>query len=390
MRQIYLDYNASTPVDPRVVAAMQSMLESCYGNPSSTHWAGLPARQLVEQAREQVAALLGCEPKEVVFTSGGSEANNFALKGTYFARRSAPAHIITTEVEHPSILEPCEYLRRQGAQVTRLPVDGTGQVDPDDLRRAMTRDTILVSIMHANNEVGTIEPIQACARIAREHGVPFHTDAAQSVGKIPTRVDELGVDLLSIAGHKLYAPKGVGALYVRAGTRLEPLVHGAGHEHGRRAGTESAMLVTALGVACTLARDMAPLENIRQLRDRLWASLRAALGEQVTLNGHPDERLPNTLNVSFVGRIGADVLAALQGVAASTGSACHADRVVLSPVLRAMGVDERVGLGAVRFSLGRGTTPDDIDDVVQALMSSFRQLPGRRFDESLTRSTSSR
>ena len=246
-------------------------------------------------------------------------------------------------------------------------MDGTGLVDPDDLRRAIGRDTILVSVMHANNEVGTIQPIEACARIAREHGILFHTDAAQSVGKIPTRVDELGVDLLSIAGHKLYAPKGVGALYVRAGTKLEPLIHGAGHESGRRSGTESAMLAAGLGAACAAARDLAPMEGVRQLRDRFWTSLRARLGDRVVLNGHPQRRLPNTLNVSFVGRVGADILAAMDGVAASTGSACHAGRIELSPVLAAMRVPPEVGIGAVRFSLGRATRADEISAVVERL-----------------------
>src|SRR5262245_49846252 len=242
MKRIYLDYNASTPVDPSVAQAMRAALDECYGNPSSTHWAGQPARQLLERSRARVAALLGCQPEEIVFTSGGSEASNLAIKGLFFARGNRPAHIVTCEIEHPATLEPCRFLERLGARVTRLAVDGAGRVDPDAMRRAITPDTILITLMHANNEVGTIEPIEACAHIAREHGVPFHTDAAQSAGKIPARVDDLGVDLLSIAGHKLYAPKGVGALYVRTGIRLESLIHGAGHESGRRAGTESAML----------------------------------------------------------------------------------------------------------------------------------------------------
>jgi cysteine desulfurase len=364
MRRIYLDYNASTPIDPRVAQVMRGASEDGYGNPSSLHWAGAPAKEAVETSRRQVATLLGCAPEEVVLTSGGSEANNFALKGAFFARRAQPAHIITTRIEHPSVLSPCGFLERQGARITYLAVDGTGLIDPDDLRRAIMRDTMLISVMHANNEVGTIQPIEACARIAREHGIVFHTDAAQSVGKVPTRVGELGVDLLSIAGHKLYAPKGVGALYVRAGTKLEPLIHGAGHEGGRRAGTESAMLAVGLGTACAIASDLAWAESVRQLRDRFWTSLRTRLGDRVALNGHPEQRLPNTLNVSFVGRIGADVLAALEGVAASTGSACHSGRIELSPVLRSMGVSEHVGMGAVRFSLGRDTTADEITEVV--------------------------
>jgi cysteine desulfurase len=372
MQRIYLDFNASTPLDPRVAEAMRTAMAEGYGNPSSAHWAGASPKEILEAGRQQVADLLKCSPGEVVFTSGGSEANNFALKGAFFARRDRPAHIITTQIEHPSILAPCGFLERQGAKVTYLPVDGTGLVDPDDIRRAITRDTLLISVMHANNETGTIEPIEACARIARERGVPFHTDAAQSVGKITTHVDELGIDLLSIAGHKLYAPKGIGALYVRSGTRLESLIHGAEHEGGRRAGTESAILITGLGTACALARNLSAMEPVRALRDQFLSALKAHLGERVALNGHPTHRLPNTLNVSFVGRVGADILAALNGVAASTGSACHSGRVELSPVLRAMGVAERVGMGAVRFSLGRSTTADEIAEVVERISTHLQ------------------
>ncbi|WP_192359530.1 cysteine desulfurase family protein, partial [Mesorhizobium mediterraneum] len=242
MTSIYLDYNASTPIDPSVTAAMRPYLDEAFGNPSSGHWASLPAKAALEKARGQIAALLGCAPDEIVFTSGGSEANNLAIKGTFFALRHKGEHIVTTTVEHPAILAPCRFLEQLGAAVTYVPVDSTGRVDPEDVRRAITPRTILISVMHANNEVGTIEPIEEIGAIAREHGVRFHTDAAQSVGKIATKVDTLGVGLLTIAGHKLYAPKGVGALYVRGGLRLEPLIHGAGHEHGRRAGTESALL----------------------------------------------------------------------------------------------------------------------------------------------------
>lgn len=377
MRPIYLDYNASTPIDPLVVAAMRAAMDLGYGNPSSTHWAGSPAKHLLEGSRRQVAGLLQCVPEEVVFTSGGSEANNLALKGVFFARRGRPVHIITTQIEHPSILAPCAFLEREGARVTHLPVDATGLVDPDELRRAMTPDTALVSIMHANNETGTVEPIEECARIAHEHGVLFHTDAAQSVGKIPTRVNELGVDLLSIAGHKLYAPKGVGALYVRSGTRLEPLIHGAGHESGRRAGTESALLASALGTASTLAAELGSMRVVRELRDQLWKGLQDRLGSSVVLNGHPERRLPNTLNVSFVGHTGGDILAAVKDIAASTGSACHSGRVELSPVLRAMGISEEVGRGAIRFSLGRGTTAAEIHEVLERISCAARS-PGIR------------
>ena len=365
--RIYLDYNASTPIDPAVAAAMRPFLADHYGNPSSGHWAAATAKAALETARGEVAALLGCRPDEIVFTSGGSEANNFALKGVFFALREKGDHIVASRIEHPAILEPCRFLERLGARVSYLPVDGRGRVDPDDLRAAITARTILVSIMHANNEVGTIEPVAELSRIARAHGVLFHTDAAQSVGKIPTAVDALGVDLLTLAGHKLYAPKGVGALFVRGGVAIEPLIHGAGHEGGRRAGTESALLAVGLGTACALARDLAAMERVRALRDRFWHKLQAQFGDRVVLNGDPTDRLPNTLNVSFVGRVGAEVLARLEGVAASTGSACHAGRIELSPVLEAMGVAPEVGMGAVRFSLGRATTREEVDEVADRL-----------------------
>lgn len=366
MTPIYLDYNASTPIDPSVTAAMRPYLDEAFGNPSSGHWASTPAKAALEKARSQVAGLLGCVPDEIVFTSGGSEANNLAIKGTFFALRHKGEHIVTTTVEHPAVLAPCRFLEQLGAAMTYLPVDSTGRVDPEDVRRAITPRTILISVMHANNEVGTIQPIEEIGALAREQGVRFHTDAAQSVGKIATRVDTLGVDLLTIAGHKLYAPKGVGALYVRGGVGLEPLIHGAGHEHGLRAGTESALLAVGLGAACALASDLEPMARVRALRDRFWDELQEGFG-RVALNGHPQHRLPNTLSVSFVGMIGAEVLSRLDGVAASTGSACHAGRVELSPVLTAMGVPEKTGMGAVRFSLGRATTSAEIDAVVDQL-----------------------
>lgn len=368
MQRIYLDYNASTPIDPAVAAVMRPLLEDYYGNPSSGHWASAPAKAALEAARGQVAALLGCHNDEIVFTSGGSEANNLALKGVFFALKDKGDHIITSRIEHPAVIEPCHFLERLGARVTYLPVDGTGRIDPDDLRAAITPRTILVSIMHANNEVGTIQPVEECSRIAHERGVLVHTDAAQSVGKIPTNVDELGVDLLSVAGHKVYAPKGVGALFVRRGIAIEPLIHGAGHEGGRRAGTESALLAVALGKACELALDLGSMVRIRALRDQFWQGLQDQFGDRVVLNGHPTHRLPNTLNADFVSQDGAKVLARLEGVAASTGSACHTGRVELSPVLEAMGVASEVGMGAIRFSLGRWTTQDEIDAVIERLI----------------------
>jgi cysteine desulfurase len=364
---IYLDFNATTPIAPEVAAAINQALTGPFGNPSSEHWAGLLARQTIENARAQVAALLHCSSDEVVFTSGGSESNNHALKGTFFARGGRDAHIITTQVEHPAVLNPCRFLERLGASVTYLPVDRFGQVDAEDVRHALTPRTILISVMHANNEVGTLQPISEIARIARERGILSHTDAAQSAGKIPVYVDELGVDLLSLAGHKLYAPKGIGALYVRRGVCLEPLIHGARHESGRRAGTENILLDVALGKACELAQSWVEAQSIRQLRDLFWELLQTRFGKGVILNGHPTERLPNTLNVSFVGKIGSTILSGLEGVAASTGSACHSGSIELSPVLKAMKVPPEIGMGAIRFSLGRTTTREEIEQVVARL-----------------------
>ncbi len=369
MPRIYLDYNASTPIDPAVAAVMRPFLQDHFGNPSSGHWAASVAKAAIDQARGQVAALLGAESDEIVFTSGGSEANNLALKGVTWALEPKGDHIITSAIEHPAIAGPCQFLEQQGFKVSVVPVDRFGRVDPDDVARAITPQTILISIMHANNEVGTIQPIAEVSRIARAHGILLHTDAAQSVGKIATDVNALGVDLLTVAGHKVYAPKGVGALYVRRGTPLEPLIHGAGHEGDRRAGTESALLAVGLGAACQLARNLAPVQGVRVLRDRFWQRLQSAFGNRVVLNGHPDQRLPNTLNVSFEGEVGSDILARLDGIAASTGSACHAGRIELSPVLKAMGVPPDVGMGAIRFSLGRGTSQDEIDTVTDRLAS---------------------
>lgn len=366
-REIYLDYNASTPMAKEAVEAMRPFLTEHYGNPSSLHWAGIPARDAVERARGQVSDLLGCDPTEVVFTSGGSEANNHAIKGIFFASRERGGHIITSAVEHPAVLNPCRFLETLGAKVTVLPVDRFGRVDPDDVRRAITPGTILITVMHANNEVGTIQPVSEIGSIARDAGIYFHTDAAQSVGKISTDADELGVDLLSVAGHKLYAPKGIGALYIREGTRIEPFIHGAGHEGGRRAGTENVLLSVALGAACDVARGWIGMPQVQELRDRFWERLKETFGDRITLNGHPAERLPNTLNVNFVGRIGAEILGNMPGIAASTGSACHAGAVTLSAVLEAMGVPPEEGMGAIRFSLGRTTTWEELAEVIRLL-----------------------
>lgn len=367
MTSIYLDYNASTPIDSGVAAVMRPLLGDLFGNPSSDHWASHRAAEALFKARAQIAKLLGANPAEIVFTSGGSEANNLAIKGTFFALRKKGDHIITQVTEHPAVLKPLAFLESIGAKVTYLPVDGSGRLDPDLVRRSVTPRTILISIMHANNETGTIQPIEKIGEIARDLGVHFHTDAAQSVGKIRTDVNGLNVDLLSIAGHKLYAPKGVGALYVRDGTTIEPLLHGAGHEGGRRAGTESVLLAVGLGEACRIAMDWIEMPSVQRLRDVFWSDLRETFGNRVVLNGHLSERLPNTLNVSFPGRAGADILARIPEIAASTGSACHAGQITLSPVLKAMGIAPEVGMGAIRFSLGRGTTLGEISEALGRL-----------------------
>ncbi|MHB0958193.1 MAG: cysteine desulfurase family protein [Pirellulaceae bacterium] len=372
--RIYLDFNASTPLAPEVLAAMAPYLTDEFGNPSSTHWAGVAARDAVEAARSKVAMLIGCDATEVIFTSGGTEANNYALKGVFFAAREriAHPHFITTQIEHPAVLEPCLFLKRLGAETTYVPVDRYGRIDPDDVRRAVRPETVLISVMHANNEVGTLEPIAEVAEIAPERGVLSHTDAAQTIGKIPVDIETLGVDLLSMAGHKLYAPKGVGAIYVREGVVLEPLLHGGPQEAGRRAGTENTLFIVGLGAACQVAQEWAYDDQIGSLTQQLWRLLCERFGDRVVLNGHPTERLPNTLNVSFPGYQSDDLLGRLCGVAASTGSACHAGQAEMSPVLRAMGIDETIGLSAIRFSLGRTTTMAEVERVVELLTRIVR------------------
>ncbi len=374
--KVYLDYNATTPVDPEVFAAMAPFLQGEYGNPSSTHWLGIQAKKAVDKARQQVADLLGCDPDEVVFTSGGSESDNHAIRGAALMRREGGKgdHLITCAVEHPAVLNTCRYLERQGFKVTYLPVDRYGMVDPGAVQRAVTDRTSLITIMHANNEVGTLQPLEAISEIARERNVCFHTDAAQSTGKVATYVDELGVDLLTVAGHKLYAPKGVGALYIRRGTRLEPLIYGAGHEGGRRAGTENVAGIVGLGKACELAAKNLAVDakRIKALRDRLHQRLLTSVGsEKLVLNGHPEKRLPNTLNVSFLGVEGGALLDRTPDLAASTGSACHAGHTEASPVLSAMGVAPEVALGAVRLSLGRFTTETEVDYAADCLIKAY-------------------
>jgi cysteine desulfurase len=378
-KPIYLDYNATTPIDRRVAEAMTPFLYDHFGNPSSTHVFGTEAKRAVETARAQVAKLVGCSPSEIVFTSGGSEANNMAIKGVAEAYRQQGNHIITSAIEHPAVMEPCRYLERAGYRLTVLPVDPFGMMDPEQVERAITPDTILITIMHANNEVGTIQPISAIAEIAHKHGALLHTDAAQSVAKIPVRIEELGVDLLSIAGHKIYAPKGIGALYIRSGVRLVKFMHGAEHEASRRAGTENVLEIVGLGEASSLA--MLELErtaaHMQTMRDRLWRGLEAASDSpnNLRLNGHVEDRLPNTLNVSFRSVEANTLLAEIgEEVAASAGAACHAESIDVSPVLEAMDVPLEYAMGTVRFSTGRLTTEGEVDRVVQVVSAAVKRL----------------
>lgn len=378
MEPIYLDYNATTPVATEVAEAMVPYLYEYFGNPSSSYPYGVRTNQAVQAARAQVAALLGCQPAEVIFTSGGTESNNHALKGVALGAAGQRGHIITSAVEHPAITEVCRWLETQGFRITELPVDEYGLVDPADLDNAITDDTLIVSVMHANNEVGTIQPIARLAEIAHRRGALMHSDAAQSVGKIPVDVDELGIDLLSVAGHKVYAPKGVGALYARTGVELINLMHGAGHEGGRRPGTENVLEIVGLGQACYVAdRDLdRNRAHFQAMRDRLHRGLVSELGSgSVRLNGHPEERLPNTLSLSFHG-IEANTLLSEIGdqVAASAGAACHADRVEVSAVLAAMTVPLDWAMGTVRFSVGRGTTEIDVDSAVEIVAAGVRGL----------------
>ncbi len=365
MNPVYLDYNATTPIDPRVAEEMLPYIYEHFGNPSSGHLFGRNANDGVNVARRRVAEMLECHSDELVFTSGGTESNNYAIKGALAANRSRGNHMITSAVEHPAVIEVCKFLETRGYRVTYLPVDEYGMVDPGQVAEAITPQTTLVSIMHANNEVGTIEPIEAIAEVAHRHGALLHADCAQSVGKIPVRVDELGVDLLTIAGHKLYAPKGIGALYVRRGVALEKQMHGAGHEGDWRAGTENVIHMAALGRACELIRHNLPdyQRQMAEMRDRLEAGLKSAFAE-IRINGHPSKRLPNTSSVSFKRVEANTVLAEMVNLAASAGAACHSDRVEVSSVLEAMGVPLEYAMGTLRFSVGRYTTPEEIDRAV--------------------------
>jgi cysteine desulfurase len=360
---IYLDHNATTPVDPDAVEAMKPYLFEDFGNPSSSYLLGKRAKKGIDQAREAVALLLGCQAREVIFTSGGTESNNMVLKGLIDFKNLDKFHIITSAVEHPAILNPALFLMELGVQVSFLPVDRFGQVDPGDVQKAISPNTGLITVMLANNETGTLQPLKEIAKIAHEHDIAVHTDAAQAIGKMEVDLEDLGIDLLSVAGHKLYGPKGIGALYIREGQRITPFVHGAGQEAGKRAGTENVILSVGLGAACSTAgkRLNHDIQHAETLRNRLQQLLFEGI-DGLVLNGHAERRLPNTLNVSVPGLEGGRILDGLPTIMASTGAACHDQTVKLSHVLSAMGVPPETGMGALRFTVGRSNTFDQIDE----------------------------
>jgi cysteine desulfurase len=370
VRRVYLDYAATTPVRPEVLEAMLPYFSERFGNPSSAHQFALEPRQGVTGARREVAAALGCDEDEVIFTAGGTESDNLAVKGCVKATGKGRRHVITSAIEHKAVLESCKALAATGVELTVLPVDGTGRVSPDDLRAALRPHTVLVSIMQANNEVGTLQDLAALAAVCREADVALHTDAVQAFGKVPTGVADQGVTYLSISAHKFYGPKGVGALFVRRGAPLEPIIHGGGHERSRRAGTENVPGIVGLGVAAKLASaDLeAETERLAALRGRLWDGISAGI-PGVRLNGHPTARLPHLASISIEGIGGVAMIQALEseGMAVSSGSACMSESPVSSHVLAAMGIDGPLAQGTVRFSLGRHTTPDDIDHVTAVL-----------------------
>lgn len=374
---IYLDYNATTPIAPEVAEEMLPYIQAHFGNPSSSYAIGRFNKEAIEKARMQVANLIAASPEEIIFTSGGTESNNHAIRGAVFANQHKGKHVITSRVEHPAVTEVCKFLEKQGYEITPLPVDSFGKVNPEDVEKSIRPDTVLISIMHANNEVGTIQSIAEIGAIAKENNTVFHTDAAQSVGKIETDVNETGVDLLSIAGHKLYAPKGIGALYIRNGVKLENLIFGAGQERGLRPGTENIPYIVALGKACELAKEnLEPnSQQMFQMRQRLLNGLKEKCRTAIKLNADLENCLPNTLSIAFE-NVDAHTLASLvsKKVLFSTGSACHADSVEISPVLKAMQVNPRTAAGTVRLSTGKYTTIEEIDYAVGAISETVNKL----------------
>jgi cysteine desulfurase len=370
MKRIYLDYAATTPTHPEVVQAMLPYFSDFFGNPSSIYSYGQESREAVENARTSVARLIGAKDEEIVFTGGGTEADNYALKGTAYAQEKRGNHIITTAIEHHAVLETCAFLEKRGFTVTYLPVDKYGLIDPESVKKALTPKTILVSVMHANNEVGTIQPLEEIGKITREAGVYFHTDAVQTAGHIPLEVNKLGVDLLSMSAHKLYGPKGVGALYIRKGVMLTPFIHGGGQEKGRRSGTENVPGIVGFGKAAELALPEIDAEAVRlkALRDKLIEGILKLIPE-THLNGHPVKRLPNNANISVDYIEGESMLLNLdlQGICASTGSACSSSSLEPSHVLLALGLRHEQAHGSLRFTLGKWTTEADIDRVFEVL-----------------------
>ncbi len=383
-KNIYLDYNSTTPVDPSVVNFMLPFLTQNFGNPSSSHSFGIAAKQAVLEARKKIAGMIHCKPDEIIFTSGGSESNNYAIKGFAFANRNKGNHIITSSIEHPAVLEVCRFLEGKGFEITYLPVDHYGFVNPADVEKNIRPDTILISIMHANNEVGTIQPLKEISVIANANKIAVHSDCAQSVGKIPVFVDELGIDLLSIAGHKMYAPKGVGALFIRTGVFLEKQIHGANHEMNLRAGTENVPEIAALGEAAELINNNLWLysEKMKEARDFLENLLMKNFPE-LKINGHPVKCLPNTLNVSFKNIEANLILAGLKNVAASAGAACHSESIDVSHVLKEMKIPVEFAMGSIRFSVGRNTTKEEIDLAVGALVEVVGKLNQPKFEKKI-------
>jgi cysteine desulfurase len=373
---IYLDYNATTPIDPEVAEAMLPYLYEHFGNPSSIHPYGKATRRAIDHARQQVASLINCQSDEIIFTSGGTESNNMVIKGVAQARQTHGNHIIVSSVEHPAILEPCAYLADYEYKITHVPVNHYGQVSPNDIEKALTPATILISIMLANNEVGTLQPVQEISRLAHARDVLMHTDAAQAIGKIPVDVQHLDIDYLTIAGHKLYAPKGIGALYIRSTRSLPKFMHGASHELNRRAGTENVLGIVGLGQAAEIAgRDLQTnMHHMQAMRDRLLNGLRSNI-DNLQRNGHPEHCLPNTLSVSFQHVEANTLLEQISvEVAASAGAACHADQVTVSTVLKAMNLSLDYAMGTIRFTTGKATTPADIDRTVKIVAEAVSEL----------------
>lgn len=377
MRRIYLDHNATTPLRPEVLEVMLSYYKNVFGNASTIYSFGQEARKAVDDAREALACLIGAEPKEIVFTSGGTEADNFALKGVASALKGKGGHIVISSIEHHAVLFTCKYLEKMGKKITYLPVDKYGWLDPERVKEAITNQTILISIIHANNEIGTIEPIAEIGKIARTCGVYFHTDAVQTVGKIPINVNELGIDLLSLSAHKFYGPKGVGALYIRKGTKIHPLIHGGEQERKRRAGTENVPCIVGLGEAAKIASKEMKQEysHVKDLRDKLENKIKDNI-DYIRLNGHRTERLPSTSNISFEFIEGESLILNLdlKGIAASTGSACASGSLEPSHVLLAIGVPPAIAQGSIRFSLGRDNQKEDIDYTVENLVEIVGRL----------------